>query len=77
MNDEHAARLADLIRSPFAALLVGAMPEPAVIVGPDGPSLGGFAAIGQVIRADRWRLGQPTSGCVLHSEHASFIRAPP
>jgi two-component system, OmpR family, phosphate regulon sensor histidine kinase PhoR len=36
MNDKEAARLADLIRSPFAAQLVEAMPEPAVIVGPDG-----------------------------------------
>lgn len=32
-TDTHA--LADFIRSPFAAQLVGAMPEPAVIVGPD------------------------------------------
>jgi len=30
-----ALTLADLIRSPFAVQLVGAMPEPAVIVGPD------------------------------------------
>jgi allophanate hydrolase subunit 1 len=34
----------------------------AVIVGPDGPSLGGFVAIGQVIGADRWRLGQLRAG---------------
>ncbi len=36
MNVADALSLADLIRSPFAAQLVGAMPEPAVIVGPDG-----------------------------------------
>ena len=36
MNDADAATLADLIRSPFAAQLVSAMPEPAVIVGRDG-----------------------------------------
>src|SRR5260370_28212464 len=36
MSDAQAPPLADLIRSPFAAQLVGAMPEPAVIVGPDG-----------------------------------------
>ncbi len=36
MNGADALPLADLIRSPFAAQLVGAMPEPAMIVGPDG-----------------------------------------
>ncbi len=36
MRDAEAARLETLIRSPFAAKLVEAMPEPAVIVGPDG-----------------------------------------
>jgi urea carboxylase len=34
----------------------------AVVVGVDGPSLGGFAAIGQIIRADRWKLGQLRAG---------------
>ena len=34
----------------------------AVVVGPDGPSLGGFVAIAQVIRADLWRLGQVRAG---------------
>src|SRR5260370_32750485 len=36
MSDVEAFRLSDLIQSPFAAQLVGAMPEPALIVGPDG-----------------------------------------
>jgi two-component system, OmpR family, phosphate regulon sensor histidine kinase PhoR len=36
MNDGEAAELMSLIRSPFAAKLVEAMPEPAVIVGPGG-----------------------------------------
>src|SRR5208337_5072937 len=36
MSDAEAVQLADLILSPFAAKLVEAMPEPAVIVGPDG-----------------------------------------
>ena len=36
MSDAEAAKLETLIRSPFAAKLVEAMPEPAVIVGPDG-----------------------------------------
>src|SRR5271157_1133336 len=36
MSDTDALQLADLILSPFAAQLIEAMPEPAVIVGPDG-----------------------------------------
>ena len=38
MSDADAVKLAELVRSPFAAQLVEAMPEPAVIVGPDGRS---------------------------------------
>ena len=34
----------------------------AIVVGPDGPSLGGFAAIAQIVRADLWRLGQVRAG---------------
>jgi urea carboxylase len=34
----------------------------AIVVGVDGPSLGGFTAVGEVIRADRWRLGQLRAG---------------
>ncbi len=36
MGDTQVLQLAKLIRSPFAAQLIEAMPEPAVIVGPDG-----------------------------------------
>ena len=36
MSDGQILRLAELIRSRFAAQLVGAMPDPAVIVGPEG-----------------------------------------
>jgi two-component system phosphate regulon sensor histidine kinase PhoR len=36
MGVVHALQLTDLIRSPFAARLVEAMPEPAILVGPDG-----------------------------------------
>jgi two-component system, OmpR family, phosphate regulon sensor histidine kinase PhoR len=36
MSARRALQLVDLIGSPFAAQLVEAMPEPAVIVGPDG-----------------------------------------
>jgi urea carboxylase len=33
-----------------------------VIVGPDGPSLGGFVVPAAVVRADRWKLGQLRPG---------------
>jgi len=35
MKSPAAQRLADLLRSPFAAKLIGAMPEPAILVGSD------------------------------------------
>ncbi|HBP67352.1 MAG TPA: hypothetical protein DD717_03800, partial [Alcanivorax sp.] len=33
-----------------------------VILGPDGPSLGGFVCPATVISADRWKLGQLKAG---------------
>ena len=39
--------------------LTGDMP---VILGPDGPSLGGFVCPATVIEADRWKLGQLVAG---------------
>jgi len=39
--------------------LTGDMP---VILGPDGPSLGGFVCPATVIEADRWKLGQLAAG---------------
>ena len=44
----------------FGAIdFTGDMP---VILGPDGPSLGGFVCPGAVIEADRWKLGQLKGG---------------
>lgn len=44
----------------FGAIdFTGDMP---VILGPDGPSLGGFVCPGAVIEADRWKLGQLRGG---------------
>ena len=44
----------------FGAIdLTGDMP---VILGPDGPSLGGFVCPAAVIEADRWKLGQLVAG---------------
>jgi urea carboxylase len=52
----------------------------AVVVGPDGPSLGGFVAVAQVIRADLWRLGQVRAGDTVTLEpvdpaHAAALHA--
>jgi urea carboxylase len=55
----HPSNILDAPYSVGTVMLAGDM---AVIVGPDGPSLGGFVAIGQVITADRWRLGQLRAG---------------
>ena len=44
----------------FGAMdFTGDMP---VILGPDGPSLGGFVCPAVVINADRWKLGQLVPG---------------
>jgi urea carboxylase len=55
----HPSNILDSAYSLGTIMLAGDM---AVIVGPDGPSLGGFVAIANVIRADLWRLGQLRAG---------------
>ena len=55
----HPSNILDAAYGVGTVMLAGDM---AVVVGPDGPSLGGFAAIAQVIQADRWRLGQLRAG---------------
>jgi urea carboxylase len=68
----HPSNILDSAYSVGTVMLAGDM---AVIVGPDGPSLGGFAAIAQVIRADRWRLGQLRAGDRVTLEPVSATRA--
>jgi urea carboxylase len=55
----HPSNVLDTAYSVGSVMLAG---DTAVIVGPDGPSLGGFTAIAQVIEADRWQLGQLRAG---------------
>jgi urea carboxylase len=55
----HPSNILDSAYGVGTVMLAG---EQAVIVGCDGPSLGGFAAVAQVIRADLWRLGQLRAG---------------
>lgn len=43
-----------------------------VILGPDGPSLGGFVCPATVIAADRWKLGQLTAGNRVRFEVVSI-----
>ncbi len=46
-----------------------------VILGPDGPSLGGFVCPATVILADRWKLGQLKAGDTLRFEAISLASA--
>ncbi len=71
----HPSNILDSAYSVGTVMLAGDM---AVIVGPDGPSLGGFASIAQVIRADLWRLGQVRAGDAIRldpvdPEHATAL----
>jgi len=61
----HPSNILDSAYGVGTVMLAGEM---AVIVGPDGPSLGGFAAVAQVIRADRWRIGQLRAGDAVRLE---------
>ena len=55
----HPSNIHDNAYSFGAIDFTGDMP---VILGPDGPSLGGFVCPGVVINADRWKLGQLQPG---------------
>ncbi len=68
----HPSNILDSAYCVGTVMLAGEM---AVIVGPDGPSLGGFAAIAQVIRADRWRIGQLRAADAVRLEPVDVARA--
>lgn len=55
----HPSNIHDNAYAIGAIDFTGDMP---VILGPDGPSLGGFVCPGAVIEADRWKLGQLRGG---------------
>jgi urea carboxylase len=46
-----------------------------VILGPDGPSLGGFVCPATVISADLWKLGQLRAGAKVRFEPVSYEQA--
>jgi urea carboxylase len=55
----HPSNILDSAYGVGTVMLAGDM---AVVVGPDGPSLGGFVALAQVIGEDMWRVGQLRAG---------------
>lgn len=46
-----------------------------VILGPDGPSLGGFVCPATIIKADLWKMGQLKAGDTVHFEPVSIAAA--
>ena len=58
----HPSNIHDNAYAFGAVDFTGDMP---VILGPDGPSLGGFVCPAAVIEADRWKLGQLRAGDVV------------
>ncbi|WP_084216449.1 5-oxoprolinase/urea amidolyase family protein [Pseudonocardia spinosispora] len=68
----HASNLHDSAYPVGGIMLSGDTP---VVVGPDGPSLGGFVVAAVVIGADRWKLGQLRPGDSVLLEAVSPERA--
>lgn len=73
----HPSNVHDNAYAHGAIDFTGDMP---VILGPDGPSLGGFVCPAAVIAADRWKLGQLSAGetvrlrAVTESEARALLR---
>jgi urea carboxylase len=59
----HPSNIHDVAYAIGAVDFTGDMP---VILGPDGPSLGGFVCPVTVVRAERWKLGQLRPGDFVH-----------
>jgi len=62
----HPSNIHDTAYAIGAVDFTGDMP---VILGPDGPSLGGFVCPVTIISAERWKLGQMRAG-----DHVRFVR---
>ena len=65
----HPSNIHDNAYAIGAVDFTGDMP---VMLGPDGPSLGGFVCPATVIAADRWKLGQLTAGNRVRFEVVSI-----
>lgn len=74
----HPSNIHDNAYAVGAIDFTGDMP---VILGPDGPSLGGFVCPAVVVAAERWKLGQLRAGdavrfrCVTQDEAARLLAA--
>lgn len=62
----HPSNIHDNAYALGAVIFTGDMP---VILGPDGPSLGGFVCPASIVRADLWKIGQLKPG-----DHIRFCR---
>jgi len=65
----HPSNIHDTTYAVGAVDFTGDMP---VVLGPDGPSLGGFVCPVTIVSAERWKLGQLTPGDVVR-----FVRLEP
>ncbi|MDY6942656.1 MAG: urea carboxylase [Pseudomonadota bacterium] len=68
----HPSNIHDNAYAPGSVDYTGDMP---VILGPDGPSLGGFVCPATVISADLWKLGQLKAGDTLRFVPVSIAEA--
>ncbi|HVT64478.1 MAG TPA: 5-oxoprolinase/urea amidolyase family protein [Mycobacteriales bacterium] len=73
----HPSNIHDSAYPVGGVMLAGNTP---VIVGPDGPSLGGFVVPAVVVRCDRWKLAQARPGDSVRlvpvtAEHAAALNA--
>lgn len=68
----HPSNIHDNAYAPGTIDFTGDMP---VILGPDGPSLGGFVCPATVIRADLWQLGQVRAGDTIRFAPVSMDSA--
>lgn len=65
----HPSNIHDNAYAPGTIDFTGDMP---VILGPDGPSLGGFVCPVTIIKADLWKVGQLKAGAKIHFQAISI-----
>ncbi|HTJ94322.1 MAG TPA: urea carboxylase [Pararobbsia sp.] len=68
----HPSNIHDNAYAIGAIDFTGDMP---VILGPDGPSLGGFVCPVTIIRAERWKMGQLKPGDTVHFKRMTSVQA--
>ncbi|WP_405861781.1 5-oxoprolinase/urea amidolyase family protein [Streptomyces sp. NBC_00090] len=68
----HPSNIHDTPYSVGAVDYTGDMP---VVLGPDGPSLGGFVCPATVVRSERWKLGQLRPGDTVRFRPVAVTRA--